>query len=110
MILKFSAFSSFAARAELDGNRPRAPNPLTIIQVKNPEKNLDSNEDGRGSTAASARSSAASGAASGFLFFGLSMSRRICFLGSLLACAVFVAGFIWAVPCGGGSSGLPTCR
>merc|ERR1719264_231410 len=30
------------ARAELDGNRPRPPNPLTIIQVKNPEKNLDS--------------------------------------------------------------------
>jgi len=31
-----------AAAAELDGNRPRRPNPLTIIQVKNPAKNVDS--------------------------------------------------------------------
>ena len=30
-----------AAAAELDGNRPRRPNPLTIIQVKNPAKNVD---------------------------------------------------------------------
>jgi len=38
-------FLSISARAELDGNLPRVPHPLTIVQVKNPERNAD---DGRG--------------------------------------------------------------
>ena len=37
-----------AAAAELDGNRPRRPNPLTIIQVKNPAKNVDGGGGGGG--------------------------------------------------------------
>jgi hypothetical protein len=126
----------FTARAELDGNRPRAPNPLTIIQVKkkvffsslfrqtlnylvvffkvkNPEKNLDSGGGGGGGGGSAGGGSLGVGlGVPRFLFFGLSYSRRFCFVASVLMCFVFVAGFLWIVPCGNGNGevgGIPTC-
>ncbi len=41
LLLTFFFFSTFTARAELDGNRPRTHNPRTLIQIKNPERNHD---------------------------------------------------------------------
>lgn len=83
-----------AAAAELDGNRPRKHNPLTIIQVKNPERNLD---DGAGS-----------GTRSTFHWpvkwpFHTSSHhlhpRKQCCVVSLAGCLLLVGLFLWAAPC-----------
>ena len=42
MLPSFDSEAAAIAAEELDGNRPRRANPLTIIQMKNPAKNLDS--------------------------------------------------------------------
>ena len=70
-----SLFCPISARAELDGNLPRPPNALTIIQVKNPEKNLDSTSSSKNNASTTYSSSPTSGLTNA-VFFTLSHTRR----------------------------------
>lgn len=92
-----------SARAELDGNRPRPHNPLTIIQVKDPERNM---ETGSSSFYSSSCPRSCSWGMTHQLNH-LSTSRKWSFLISVLACACLMGVFLWGVPC---SQGNQVCR
>ena len=86
--------SSFSARAELDGNRPRPhyQNPRTIIQVKDPEKNADPGRLEMGVVSS---------------FLALTSTRRSCLGLTAVLAALFVLACLWTMPCDQGSR---TCR
>ena len=97
-----NAAATAAAAAELDGNRPRKINPLTIIQVKNPEKNYD--DGGCGSRRGRWRSSGklyyiSSAFTSGLGAMMASRGRKCCTLSTGLCLLVSVSLFLCAMPC-----------